>query len=206
MIMPQKRNLQKELESILPKLNGGVLLHCCCAACSTSCLEYLAPRLVVPMSLYYCNPNIDSLEEYELRANELIRYNKEVGFDFPVIVEDYSPSEFFAAVKGKENSGEGGARCIECFKLRLRKSAEKAKQLGLKYVMTTLSVSPHKNAELLYNIGVEQAGKYGVEFLPSDFKKGGGFVRGGELCRQYGVYRQNYCGCIFSKNERETRE
>lgn len=194
-----KRNLQKMFESMLPSLAGGVLLHCCCAACSTSCMEYLDGKMKIKPTLYYCNPNIDTEAEYDLRAAELARYNREAGYNWDLIKEKYDPSEFYAAVKGLENRKEGGERCVECFKLRLKKAAQKASEEGLKYVMTTLSVSPHKNAELLYEIGKEQAQAFGTVFLPSDFKKGGGFVRGGELCRQYGVYRQNYCGCTFSK-------
>lgn len=200
-----KRNLQKMFESMLPSIDGGILLHCCCAACSTSCIEYLGGVAAIGPTLYYCNPNIDTKEEYDLRAAELLRYNKEAGYDLDVIIETYEPGEFYAAVKGLENCKEGGERCVECFKLRLKKAARKAREIGLKYVMTTLSVSPHKNAEQLYEIGLAEAKQYGVEFLPSDFKKGGGFVRGGELCRKYGIYRQNYCGCVFSKHGGEEK-
>ena len=197
---PKGNNLQNRLETMLP-LDGGILLHCCCAACSTSCLEYLAPR-VNDLTLYYCNPNIDTQTEYDLRSRELERFDKEAGYGYPLIAEKYEPSKFYDAVKGLENTGEGGERCIKCFGLRLGMSCRRAAEEGKKYVLTTLSVSPHKNAALLYEIGCTEAEKYGVTFLPSDFKKGGGFVRGGELCRQFGIYRQNYCGCAFSKRER----
>lgn len=200
--MEQHLNLQKELEKKLPLVRGGILLHCCCAACSTSCLEYLKAKNA-SLTLYYCNPNIDTEKEYALRARELERYNREGGFNYPLIVEKYEPETFYAAVKGLENTGEGGARCLKCFELRFKKSVEKARELGIRHVLSTLSVSPHKNAALLYDVGKSVALGSGVEFLPSDFKKGGGFVRGGELCRQFGVYRQNYCGCAFSKRERE---
>ena len=200
--MVQSLNLQKELSKRLSEISDGILLHCCCAACSTSCLEYLRSQKA-DLTLYYCNPNIDSRKEYELRAGELERYNREAGFCFPLIVEKYEPETFFAAVRGLEHTGEGGARCKKCFALRFKKSAEKARELGIKYVLSTLSVSPHKNAALLYDIGKSQTVGGDVEFLPADFKKGGGFVRGGELCRRYGVYRQSYCGCIFSRQERE---
>ncbi|MCI9032225.1 MAG: epoxyqueuosine reductase QueH [Clostridia bacterium] len=199
--LTNKKNLQKELEKMLPDIRGGILLHCCCAACSTSCLEYLHGK-TDDVSLYYFNPNIDTKEEYELRANELARYNGEAGYDYALYIEKYEPQKFYEAVKGLENTGEGGKRCEKCFALRLNAAVNKAAELGKKYVMTTLSVSPHKDAALLYEIGKEAAVGADVTFLPSDFKKGGGFARGGELCRQFGIYRQNYCGCAFSKRER----
>ena len=200
---PKGNNLQNRLETMLP-LDGGILLHCCCAACSTSCLEYLAPR-VNDLTLYYCNPNIDTQTEYDLRFRELERFDKEAGYGYPLIAEKYEPSKFYDAVKGLENTGEGGERCIKCFGLRLGMSCRRAAEEGKKYVLTTLSVSPHKNAALLYEIGCTEAEKYGVTFLPSDFKKGGGFLRGSQLCETYNIYRQNYCGCVFSKAERNSK-
>lgn len=199
--LTKKVNLQRELEKMLPDIRGGILLHCCCAACSTSCLEYLKDK-ARDVSLYYFNPNIDTEREYELRASELGRFDREAGYDYPLYIEKYEPQKFYDAVCGLENTGEGGERCKKCFALRLGATANKAAELGKKYVMTTLSVSPHKDAALLYEIGKEVCEETGVTFLPSDFKKGGGFVRGGELCKAYGIYRQSYCGCVFSKRER----
>lgn len=202
--LTNKKNLQKELEKMLPDIRGGILLHCCCAACSTSCLEYLHGK-TDDVSLYYFNPNIDTKEEYELRANELARYNGEAGYDYALYIEKYEPQKFYEAVKGLENTGEGGKRCEKCFALRLNAAVNKAAELGKKYVMTTLSVSPHKDAALLYEIGKEAAVGADVTFLPSDFKKGGGFLRGSQLCETYNIYRQNYCGCVFSKVERNSK-
>ncbi len=197
MIKP-KQNLQKELEKMLPTLDGGVLLHCCCAPCSTSCLEYLKPK-VKDMSLYFYNPNIDTEEEYFRRAGELKKLNEIGGYNYPLTVADYEPQTFYDAVKGLENCPEGGARCAVCFRIRLAAAVEQAKKEGRKYVLTTLSVSPHKNAELLFETGKAAAKDSGVIFLPSDFKKGGGFIRSTQICREYGIYRQSYCGCRFAK-------
>ncbi len=194
----RKNNLQKELEKMLPTLDGGVLLHCCCAPCSTSCLEYLKPR-IKELSLYFYNPNIDSEEEYFRRAAELERLNDVGGYAFPLTVAPYIPQEFYDAVKGLEREREGGARCDACFRLRLAAAVKQAEKEGKKYVLTTLSVSPHKNAELLYEIGKSVSAGSGVTFLPSDFKKNNGFVRSTQICRELDIYRQNYCGCSFAK-------
>lgn len=194
----RKNNLQKELEKMLPTLDGGVLLHCCCAPCSTSCLEYLKPR-IKELSLYFYNPNIDSEEEYFRRAAELERLNDVGGYAFPLTVAPYVPQEFYDAVKGLEREREGGARCDACFRLRLAAAVKQAEKEGKKYVLTTLSVSPHKNAELLYEIGKSVSAGSGVTFLPSDFKKNNGFVRSTQICRELDIYRQNYCGCSFAK-------
>ncbi len=194
----RKNNLQKELDKMLPTLDGGVLLHCCCAPCSTSCLEYLKPR-IKELSLYFYNPNIDSEEEYFRRAAELERLNDVGGYAFPLTVAPYIPQEFYDAVKGLEREREGGARCDACFRLRLAAAVKQAEKEGKKYVLTTLSVSPHKNAELLYEIGKSVSAGSGVTFLPSDFKKNNGFVRSTQICRELDIYRQNYCGCSFAK-------
>ncbi len=194
----RKNNLQKELEKMLPTLDGGVLLHCCCAPCSTSCLEYLKPR-IKELSLYFYNPNIDSEEEYFRRAAELERLNDVGGYAFPLTVAPYIPKEFYDAVKGLEREREGGARCDACFRLRLAAAVKQAEKEEKKYVLTTLSVSPHKNAELLYEIGKSVSAGSGVTFLPSDFKKNNGFVRSTQICRELDIYRQNYCGCSFAK-------
>lgn len=200
-----KINLQKSLQARLEEWkNGeGILVHCCCAACATHCLSALH-AYGVPLTLYYCNPNIDTKEEHDLRAAELIRFNEEAGYRYPVIVEPYAPQLFYDAVRGAEHAGEGSERCARCFRLRLSMSVAKAEALGLPYCLTTLSISPHKNAALLYNVGKACAADVrGVEFLPSDFKKDNGFSKSAALCAKYGIYRQNYCGCAFSKAERE---
>lgn len=197
----QKVNLQRELDKRLdgvPK-NAAVLLHCCCAPCSTYCLQYLSRRKL-NLTLYYCNDNIDTAEEYFKRAEELERFNRGAGYGYPIITEDYRPELFRQAVKGVEHTGERGERCKRCFLLRLKAAQDKAADIGAKYFLTTLSISPHKDAALLYEIGGSVSDK--AEFLPSDFKKDGGFVRSGQICNEFGLYRQDYCGCVFSKAER----
>ena len=141
---------------------------------------------------------MDSEKEFSLRATEQKRLCEIMGVS--LVIEEYNPQEFFDASKGLENEVEGGARCKECFSLRLNKTANYAKQKGFDYFTTTLTVSPLKNANLLNAIGKDLQEKVGVEFLPTDFKKKGGYQRSIELSKEYGLYRQNYCGCVFSKN------
>lgn len=175
-----------------------LLLHACCAPCSTACLERLAADFDV--TVYYYNPNMDGVEEYEKRAAEARRFIDEVyGDKVGLIIEKYEPSEFYKAAFGLENLPEGGARCTECFGLRLNKTAEYAKRNGYECICTTLTVSPYKNAPLLNEIGKKAAKAHGVEWIYSDFKKANGYLRSIELSKKYGLYRQNYCGCEFSK-------
>lgn len=199
-----KVNYQKELEKIIEKncsrdITPSLLLHVCCAPCSSYCLEYLSKYFKI--TVYYYNPNISLSEEYEYRLSEEKRYILLRDFKNPVNIIDseYEPKDFFAAVKGLEGEPEGGRRCAECFKLRLDATAKKAKELGFDCFTTTLTISPLKNAELLNEIGFEMGEKYGVGWLPSDFKKREGYKRSIQLSREYDLYRQNYCGCIFSK-------
>lgn len=197
-----KINFQKELDRIIEQNKGltpSVLLHVCCAPCSSYCLEYLSEYFKI--TVFYYNPNISLSQEYDYRLSEEKRYISLRDFKNPVnIIEgDYEPKDFFAAVKGLESEPEGGKRCAECFKLRLEATAKKAKELGFDYFTTTLTISPLKNAALLNEIGFEMAEKYGVNWLPSDFKKREGYKRSIELSREYDLYRQNYCGCIYSK-------
>ena len=199
-----KINYQKELEKIIeenqkknviPKL----LLHACCAPCSSYCLEYLSQYFEI--ILYYFNPNISLKEEYDYRLEEEKRLISLMEFKNPVIIVDstYNPKEFFDAVKGLENEPEGGKRCAECFKLRLKATAEKAKELNVDYFSTTLTISPLKNAQLLNSIGEAFAKEYEVAWLYSDFKKKEGYKRSIVLSKKYNLYRQDYCGCVFSK-------
>ncbi len=175
-----------------------LLLHSCCAPCSSACLERL--KDYVRVTVLYYNPNIDERSEYEKRKAEQIRFLRETGWaDF--IDCDYDSAAFEAIAKGREECKEGGARCYECYKLRLFKTAERAAKERFDYFASTLSVSPYKNAVWLNEIGFEAEKKYGVKFLPSDFKKKGGYLRSTELSKEYGLYRQNYCGCRFSKRE-----
>lgn len=205
-----QRNFQKELDKILENMvkNGQegsrLLLHSCCAPCSSYCLEYLSKYFEI--TVFYYNPNITLEPEYRHRVEEQKRliaaYNEEgVRFPISVIEGDYEPAVFLEAVKGLEKEPEGGARCEKCFRLRLQKTAELAKKEGVDYFTTTLTISPLKNAPLLNAIGEEMAKEVGVSWLPTDFKKKNGYKRSVELSAQYDLYRQDYCGCAFSKAE-----
>ncbi len=175
-----------------------LLLHSCCAPCSSYCLTEVAPHLRTTV-LYY-NPNLDCAEEYEKRKNEEIRFLKETGLA-DLLDCDYCPEDFEKVIVGYENEREGGARCTRCFRLRLEKCAFEAKKGGFDLFGTTLTVSPLKDAERINEIGFALEREYGVSYLPSDFKKRGGYQRSIELSKKYGLYRQNYCGCRFSKRD-----
>lgn len=202
--MPQNENYQRKLEILINNLSGTprLLLHCCCAPCSSYVLEYLS-RFFEITCLFY-NPNISPAEEYEKRAEELRRLISEQPHENPVsiIVEKYNPQEFFAAIKGYEHIKEGGERCFRCYRLRLEMAAKYAKEYNFDYFCSTLSISPLKNAWKLNEIGEELSEIYKISHLPNDFKKKGGYKRSIELSAEYDLYRQNYCGCVFSKNER----
>lgn len=207
-----KQNYQKELEQILEKgetKGKRLFLHSCCAPCSSYVLLYL--REYFRITVFYYNPNITQQAEYEKRAAEQKRLiaalNAEGGgFKIEVCEGAYEPSAFLAAVKGLEECLEGGERCWRCFALRLSETARRAKEQMFDYFTTTLTISPLKNAQKLNEIGEEMAKAYGIPFLPSDFKKKEGYKQSIELSRKYGLYRQDYCGCAFSKAERERRE
>ena len=172
-----------------------LLLHACCAPCASSCLERLEGLMDVT-ALFY-NPNIET-QEYLRRKDELIRFIGETG-TAKFLDCEHRKEQFYAAVAGLEGEKEGGARCAKCFKLRLDFTARTAAQEGYDYIATTLTVSPLKNARLINEIGEECAEEHGVKWLPSDFKKGDGYLRSCILSKEHGLYRQNYCGCIFSK-------
>lgn len=174
----------------------SLLLHSCCAPCSSHCLSVLAP--LAKVTVLYFNPNIFPVEEYEKRKSEQMRFIKEAYPQVKVCDCDYDHTLFLAAVKGLEGEKEGGARCTECFRLRLTAAARAAKTLGCDMFATTLTVSPHKNALLINETGREIQAREGVEFLPSDFKKKEGYKHSILLSRRYSLYRQNYCGCEFS--------
>ena len=182
---------QNKLKGQLPKL----LLHSCCAPCSSACLERVKDAF--DLTVYYYNPNLDSLAEYELRSSEQLRLCKTLGIK--CVVEDFDQQSFLTKVVGLENEPEGGARCSVCYALRLEQTSKYAFENGFDYFTTTLSVSPLKDAKRLNQIGQALAEKYNVKYLPSDFKKQGGYLRSIQLSKQYDLYRQNYCGCSFAK-------
>lgn len=204
-----KRNYQKELEQIIAGLPDGavprLLLHSCCAPCSSYCLEYLSDTFEI-LDFYY-NPNISPKTEYEERRQELLRLIREQPHRHPVTFLEgvYEPERFYELTRGMEELPEGQERCFRCYELRLREAARKAKELGADYFATTLTISPLKNAEKLNELGEALAKEYGVAHLPSDFKKKNGYQRSVELSKEYGLYRQDYCGCVFSKREAEQR-
>lgn len=203
-----QRNYQRELDGILENLPRGekrLFLHSCCAPCSSYVLEYL--RVYFPITVFYYNPNISFAEEYRHRLEEqkhlIACYNQEGGgYPIQVVEGEYMPERFFAMARGLEQCSEGGERCEGCFRLRLEETARQALAAGADYFASTLSISPLKNAPLLNRIGEEVAVTYGVPWLPSDFKKKNGYKRSVELSAKYELYRQNYCGCVFSMQER----
>ena len=210
-------NFNLEMERLMfSPINKGkhLFLHSCCAPCSSAVLERL--RGYFRITVFYYNPNISWEEEYKLRVAEQIRliewFNAKEdvasGEAYPIeyMEGDYEPERFFEVTKGLEQEPEGGARCEKCFELRLSKTVEKAKEVNADFVTTTLTISPLKNAPLLNAIGERLAVETGVTWLPSDFKKKNGYKRSVELSAENGLYRQDYCGCAFSKAERERQK
>lgn len=222
--MDTVRNYQKELDKIIEQIAGQTVeraehqkndgcvpklfLHSCCAPCSSYVLEYL--RTFFRITVFYYNPNISMEEEYRKRVAEQKRliaaYNEDEkgGYDIKIVEGDYEPGRFFAVAKGLEQCPEGGERCFACYELRLRKTAELAAAGGYDFFTTTLTISPLKNAVKLNEIGERLAKEYEVDWLPSDFKKRRGYQRSIELSKEYDLYRQNYCGCVYSKQIKET--
>lgn len=174
-----------------------VLLHCCCAPCATACLERLKG---LDVTCFYYNPNIMPEEEYVKRGVELDKLCAIIGV--PLIKCDYAAEEFIEAARGFESEREGGARCEKCFYLRLKKTAEFARDNGFDYFCTTLTVSPHKNSALINLIGERISAETGAAFLPSDFKKRDGYKNSVLLSEKYGLYRQNYCGCTYARESK----
>lgn len=195
-------NAQIELEKLINKLKEegkrpSLLLHACCAPCASYPLEYLSKSFDV--TLFYYNPNITEKTEYEKRLEELRRLSHEFGFN--VIDGVYDGKIFFERSKGLEQEPERGKRCEKCFSLRLSKASEIATSYGFEYFATTLTLSPLKNATLINEIGLSVEKEGGTKYLPTDFKKKGGYLRSIELSNKYNLYRQNYCGCVFSKRK-----
>ena len=206
--MQQNINYQKELDKVIAAIRPGqvprLLLHSCCAPCSSYCLEYLSQYFEI--TDFYYNPNISPEDEYRLRCDELKRMIRSMPFKNPVSFKEgpYDPQRFFEMARGMEQVPEGGERCFKCYELRMREAAKLAAQGGYDYFTTTLSISPLKNAAKINEIGEKLSAEYGVKHLPSDFKKKNGYARSLELSREYGLYRQNFCGCVFSRRERQS--
>lgn len=198
-----KLQMDAEIERIKEsEKKPTLLLHACCAPCSSAVLEVLSE--VFDITMFFYNPNISPESEFVFRLDELKRLLVKMNLaEIKVLAPEYNNIEFEEIAKGIEELPEGGARCKKCYHLRLLKSATYAKENGFDYVTTTLSISPHKNAQWLNEIGIELEKELGVKYLCSDFKKGNGYKRSCELSRVYDLYRQNYCGCIYSKKAYE---
>lgn len=182
-----------------------LLIHSCCAPCSAAVLEYL--KEFFEISIYFYNPNITVGDEYHKRLEEQKEYDTKLGYSMEIIEGVYRPIEdFFNEVKGLEKEREGETRCLKCYELRMRATAEKAKELNFDYFTTALSISPLKKAQWINEIGERLETEYGVNFLYADFKKQSRYLRSIELSKEHNLYRQDYCGCIFSKIERENIE
>lgn len=186
--------------SYRPKL----LLHACCGPCSSHCLFLLEKYFDI--TIFYSNDNIYPEEEFTTRLNEVLKFTKELPFKVEVESDGYNPNDFDLAIKGLEDLGEKSERCYKCYQERLRKTAIKAKELGFDYFTTTLSISPYKVSRWINEIGFELEKEYGISYLYSDFKKENGYKHSIELSKEYGLYRQDYCGCRYSIIEMEERK
>ncbi|HUM83129.1 MAG TPA: epoxyqueuosine reductase QueH [Lachnospiraceae bacterium] len=197
-------NYQKDLEKVISENEKTgraprLLLHSCCAPCSSYVLEYLSPYFKI-VDFYY-NPNITEEAEYRKRCAELKRLTEEIPSSNGILFVEgsYEPERFMKMAEGYEDCHEGGERCFRCYRMRLEEAAAEAVKMKCDYFTTTLTISPLKNAEKLNEIGEDVSGKFGIPWLPSDFKKRGGYQRSIELSAEHHLYRQNYCGCVFSK-------
>ncbi|MBP3766420.1 MAG: epoxyqueuosine reductase QueH [Bacilli bacterium] len=200
-------NYQKKLEELVESLDytPKLLLHSCCAPCSSRCIEYLSNYFDI--TVIYYNPNISPITEYEKRKEEQKKFISEFKsknkLDFIEVGYDYN--DFLKIAKGLEHAKEGGERCFKCYRMRLEKTAQVAHDRNYDYFGTTLTVSPYKNSQVLNKIGEELSEKYNIKYLYSDFKKNNGYKRSIELSKVYNLYRQDYCGCIYSKMERDEK-
>ena len=204
----EKKNYDKLMQEIIEKnqelgIVPTLLLHTCCAPCSSAVIERLSKYFQI--TVFYYNPNIYPESEYTKRILEQQKLIRDMNFKYPVsfLAGSYEKEKFYAMAQGMEELKEGGARCMKCYKLRLSEAARQAAAGGFDYFTTTLSISPMKNAQKLNEIGVRLGKEYGVEYLVSDFKKKNGYKRSIELSKEHGLYRQDYCGCEFSMRERE---
>lgn len=205
--MVKKMNYQKELEKLIAKLEKEervpkLLLHSCCAPCSSYVLEYLSNYFEI--TVFYYNPNIFPESEYTKRILEQQMLIEEMKAKYPIsfVAGNYDRDKFYELAKGLEHLKEGGERCFKCYALRLEEAAKMAKEAEFDYFTTTLTISPMKNAEKLNEIGTKIGEKYGIGYLQSDFKKKNGYKRSIELSNEFGLYRQDYCGCEFSIRDR----
>ena len=198
-----KINYQKELDKITDSIDAGnpprLFLHSCCAPCSSYTREYLSNYFDI--TVYYFNPNISPKAEFDKRFAEQKRLIDSLPAKNPIklVLGEYNYDDFLQIARGYENVAEGGERCFRCYRMRLESTARIAKEQGFDYFCTTLSISPLKNSQKINQIGYEVAQKYGIKWLPSDFKKREGYKRSIELSKEYNLYRQSFCGCIFSK-------
>ncbi|MGN0515611.1 epoxyqueuosine reductase QueH [Eubacterium sp.] len=198
-----KINYQIELDKIINSIDKSnpprLFLHSCCAPCSSYTLEYLSNYFDI--TVYYFNPNISPKEEFDKRFAEQKRLIDSLPAKNPVkiVLGEYDYNDFLQIARGLENVAEGGERCFRCYRLRLESTARIAREQGFDYFCTTLSISPLKNSQKINQIGYEVAQKYGIKWLPSDFKKREGYKRSIELSKEYNLYRQSFCGCVFSK-------
>ena len=206
-----KVNYQKELDKLIKKLDEeglvpSLLLHSCCGPCSSYCIEYLSQFFNI--TVFYYNPNIYPDEEYYTRVKEQERFIKEFPTKHPVsfIEGDYDTKSFYEMAKGLEHEPEKGARCHKCYELRLRRTAQVAKEKGFDFFTTTLTISPMKDSQVLNEIGQRIATEEGVPWLVSDFKKKEGYKRSTELSKEYCMYRQDYCGCVYSYRDRQAQK
>lgn len=199
-----KINYDEQMKKIVGELGGEkktLLLHSCCGPCSTAVIERLEKYF--DLTVFYFNPNITESEEYRLRLDEQKRFLSEAyGERIRLIEGDYRARDFFDLTEGFEKEPEGGARCAYCFKMRLDETARVAAENGFDFFCSTLTVSPHKNPDVINRIGEKAAVKFGSRYLPNDFKKQNGFKRSIEISNEHELYRQRYCGCIYSKYER----
>ncbi|MBQ7148925.1 MAG: epoxyqueuosine reductase QueH [Pseudobutyrivibrio sp.] len=203
-----KINYQKELDKLIAEFDKegrvpSLLLHSCCGPCSSYCIEYLSQYFNI--TVFYYNPNIYPDEEYYLRVKEQQRFIEAFPTRHPVsfIEGDYDKESFYEIARGLEQEPEKGARCFKCYDLRLRRTAQVAREKGFDFFTTTLTISPMKDSQVLNEIGIRISEELGVKWLPSDFKKREGYKRSSELSREYEMYRQDYCGCVFSYNSRK---
>lgn len=202
-----KINYDIYMEKIIAEIKNNdkkptLLIHSCCAPCSAAILEYL--RDFFDITIYFYNPNITFKEEYLKRLEEQKEYDEKLAYNMPILEGEYNPlDDFFSRVRGLEKEPEGGKRCHSCYSIRMEATAKKAKELGFEYFTSVLSISPLKNSQWINEIGKELEDKYEVKFLYGDFKKKSRYLRSVQLSKEHDLYRQDYCGCVFSKVERE---